>query len=86
MDASVRVSQVNTIERLLKENQQWEDEVARYRRTWDGLVELLNEAFELATLLKGSLEDFDYKRVVAREDWLAIWGISNRLLESSTWI
>jgi len=86
VDASARVAQLNTIERLLKENQQWEEEISRYRRTWHGLMELLDEAFELAILVRGSLEGFVHQRAIAEQEWLAFWGISNCSSESSTWI
>ncbi len=67
LDSSVRVAQLNTIERLLEENQQWEEEVALYRRTWNGLMDLLDKAFNLALLVKGSLEDFDDKKTSAED-------------------
>jgi deoxyadenosine/deoxycytidine kinase len=82
VDASARVAQLNTIERLLKENEMCEREAALYRMMWDNLMELLGEVLELAVLIRGSVEDYDDRTAAAEEKWLASWGISKH----STWI
>lgn len=85
VDESMRVTQLNTIERLLRENSSLQENLTRYRRMWHGLMDLFDEVFDLALLLQGSLKECGDKISAAEGNWLASWGVGGSS-EMDTWI
>ncbi len=84
VDDSVRVAQLNTIEQLLRENLILEKEVEQCRQILDALMDMFDEGFDMALLLRCSLEECEEKISAAQADWLASWGIE--AAEVDTWI
>jgi hypothetical protein len=85
VDESMRVTQLNTIERLLRENSSLQEDLSQYRRAWRGLMDLLDEVFDSALLLQGSLEECRDKISAAEGNWLASWEVGGSL-DMGTWI
>ena len=84
VDESLRVIQLGTIERLMRENWALQDVVIIYRQMWYGFMELFDEVMDLALLIQGTLEAVEHKITIAEEEWLASWGIGKG--EVMTWI
>lgn len=85
VDESVRVAQLNTVEQLLSENSILRRDVARHRRVWNALLGLFDEAFDMALLLRGSLEGCKDKIAIAEANWLGSWGVG-KAAEVDNWI
>lgn len=85
VDDLVRVGQLNTIEQLERENSILHEEVGQYQRTWDAVLELFDEAFDMALLLRCSLEECEERISVAQADWLALWDVRDAT-EVGNWI
>jgi hypothetical protein len=85
VDESMRVTQLNTIERLLQENSSLQESLTQYRWAWHVLMDSFDEVFDSALLLQGSLEECRDKISAAEGNWLASWGVGGSL-EMDTWI
>ena len=69
---------------------QWEnlillEEVAHYQRTWDAILEMFDEVYDMALLLRCSLDECEEKIAIAQADWLALWGVRDAT-EVGNWI
>jgi hypothetical protein len=64
-----------TIASYRRENQALEDELALYRKTWNGTIMLANKIIETVTKIKESIVTVDINLEDAEREWLAFWGI-----------
>lgn len=85
VDDLMRDGQLDTIEELERENSILQEEVAQYQRTWDAILEMFDEAFDTALLLRCSLEECEEGISIAQADWLALWGVRDTT-EVGNWI
>lgn len=85
VDESIWVTQLSSIQRLLEENSALEKDLTRYRQTWHDLMALFDEVFELALLLRGSIDEFRDKITAAESKWLATYGVGGSS-EIDNWI
>jgi len=85
VDDLMRDGQLNTIEQLEMENSILQEEVVQYQRTWDAILEMFDEAYDTALLLRCSVEECEERISIAQADWLALWGITGAT-EVGNWI
>ena len=71
----IREQEYQTITSYIRENQAVEEELALYRRAWNGTIMLANEVIQAITIIKKSLITVDANLTSAEKDWLAFWGI-----------
>ncbi|CZT07767.1 uncharacterized protein RAG0_13613 [Rhynchosporium agropyri] len=77
--------QLGTIEQLEMQNSILQEEVAQYQRTWDAILEMFDEVYDTALLLRCSLEECEEGISIAQADWLALWGVRDAT-EVGNWI
>jgi hypothetical protein len=58
VDEAIWVTQLSSIQRLLEENSALQKDLTRYRQAWHSSIALFDEVFELALLLRGSIDEF----------------------------
>src|SRR5436190_7038111 len=71
----IRAQEYQTISSYMRENQALEEELALYRRAWNGTIILVNEVLQAIAIIKKSLITVDTNVASAEKDWLAFWGI-----------
>ncbi|KAI3573901.1 hypothetical protein IWW34DRAFT_634373 [Fusarium oxysporum f. sp. albedinis] len=70
-----RMNQLDTIERLIKENSLIDNLVMAYQKHWSRTMDLLEQTQRVLNNLQKA---FDYcigEEIAAERDWLAFWGI-----------
>lgn len=87
VDESVKATQRETIERLENENECFRSELTKHRATysdsWDILMELFCESFDLALVLQVAVVEFMDRRFAAERCWLASLGIGESVVGDS---
>ena len=85
VDEATKMSQMNTINLLLDHNRLLREELAFHHSVWLGLMALMDEVFDMALLLRGSYEDFDFLELAAKKYWLRYLEI-HRAAQGQPWI
>lgn len=82
-----RTQEYETIASFMRENQALEEELALYRKSWDGAILLANEVIQAITIIRKSLITVGTRVKGAEKDWLAFWGIyKESLRDPRPWI
>ncbi|KFY02567.1 hypothetical protein O988_02066 [Pseudogymnoascus sp. VKM F-3808] len=85
VDEAMQMSQRNTFNLLLDYNRLLQGELAFHRSVWQALMVLMDEVFDMALLLRGSYEDFDYLESAAKNYWLRYLD-TYRATQGQAWI
>lgn len=70
-----RTSQLETIDRLTKENSLLQHLVIAYQKHWSHTMDLLEQTQRALMTLQRALEHCMSAEIAAERDWLAFWGI-----------
>ena len=81
IDEFQRVEEQKTIDRLTRENAFLKQRIVCYATSQDSTMNLLREVFEATLLIQTALEESHFKKLDARRDWLAFWGIYQEVAE-----
>ena len=71
---------LDTIERLERENAILHHQISCYKRCLKVTMELFKETSESALLIRNPLHDCDDEKERADQNWLAFWGICERCI------
>lgn len=80
-----RINQLDTIERLIKENSLLDNLVMAYQTNWSHTMDLLEQTQRALNNLQKA---FDYcigEEIAAERDWLAFWGIQKHNTATQRW-
>ena len=75
VDQSVTASQLDTIERLTRDNCTLREDLVLYRRTWHNFMNFVDQVLDLALQIRNTFDEYDRRITAAEEVWLASWGI-----------
>ncbi|KAJ3455241.1 hypothetical protein MRS44_013841 [Fusarium solani] len=70
-----RMNQLDTVERLTKENSLLDSLAVAYQQRWLRTMDLLEQAQRALTALQKAFEQCIGEEIAAERDWLAFWGI-----------
>ncbi|KAH6883878.1 hypothetical protein B0T10DRAFT_463242 [Thelonectria olida] len=70
-----RMNQLDTIERLTKENSLLDNLVMAYQKHWSRTMDLLEQTQRALMALQKAFEYCIGEEIAAERDWLAFWGI-----------
>jgi hypothetical protein len=94
VDEFQKMEELETLDRLEKENAMLRHQVLCYQRSLRATADLFKEAFEAVLLIQTALQTCNEEEEVANRDWLAFWGVhmerpsnlAHRPMEWPEWI
>jgi hypothetical protein len=75
VDEFQKMEELETLDRLEKENAMLRHQVLCYQRSLRATTDLFKEAFEAVLLIQTSLQTCSDEENRANRDWLAFWGV-----------
>ena len=75
VDEFQKTAELETLDRLEKENAVLRHQVLSYQRSLRATTDLFKEAFEAVLLIQTALQTCNEEEERANRDWLAFWGV-----------
>lgn len=78
-----RRHQLDSLERLSKENSMLQQQITRYQESSSQTINLLQQVYNTVAVMQEALKECRHKELAADGDWLAFWGIRDGPSEGS---
>jgi hypothetical protein len=75
VDEFQKMEELETLDRLEKENATLRHQLLCYQRSCRATMDLFKEAFEAVLLIQTALQTCNEEEEKANRDWLAFWGV-----------